>query len=141
MPPRLNYAPRINEAETTPFQSAEEAWFWFVQNQLAKADGARISAGVSSVARPCEPVDIYKIMERLYRGRRLSMDHILVLRHYGRRLMPPDLRRLKEIRAHGLWTEALELMEDSMILKGIVAAKPVFSWAAAMEQCGEECYA
>lgn len=136
MPPRQNYAPKQNEAATTPFQTAEEAWFWFVQNQLAKADGARIVAGHSALARPCEPVDIYKIMERLYRGRRLLMDHILVLRHYGRRLMPPDQRRSKEIRAHGLWTEALSRMEEVMISKGIVQAKNV-SW---LKDYGE-CYA
>jgi len=131
MPPRQNYAPKQSEAKTTPFQSAEEAWFWFVQNQMAKADGARIAAGLSAVARPCEPVDIYKVMERLYRGRRLLMDHILVLRHYGRRLMPPDIRYPKEMRAHGLWIEALERMEDVMISKGIVAEKKAFSWAEA----------
>lgn len=134
MPPRQNYAPRQSEAATTPFKSAEEAWFWFVQNQMAKADGARIAAGLSSVARPCEPVDIYKVMERLYRGRRLLMDHVLVLRHYGRRMMPPDSRRVKEIRAHGLWLEAMERMEDVMISKGIVEAKK-FSWIETYGDC------
>lgn len=128
MPPRKYYAPKHNEAKTTPFQSAEEAWFWFVQNQMAKAEGAKIVAGAASIPRPCEPVDIYKIMERLYRGRRLLMDHIMVLRHYGRRLMSPDPYRPKEIRAHGLWIEAMERMEESMILKGIVQEKK-FSWA------------
>lgn len=140
MPPRLNYAPRLQaETQTTPFQSAEEAWFWFVQNQLAKADGARIAAGMALVHRPCEPVDIYKVMERLYRGRRLLMDHILVLRHYGRRLMSPDPRRQKEIRAHGLWIEALERMEEVMVMKGIVKAK-TFSWMEAERALGD-CYA
>ena len=140
MPPRLNYAPRLgSDTQATPFLSAEEAWFWFVQNQLAKADGARIAAGMSLVQRPCEPVDIYKVMERLYRGRRLLMDHILVLRHYGRRLMSPDPRRPKEIRAHGLWVEALERMEEVMILKGIVKEK-TFSWVEAERALGE-CYA
>lgn len=93
MPPRMNYAPRPQaDGETIPFQSAEEAWFWFIQNQMAKEDGARIAAGLSLVKRPCEPVDIYKVMERLYRGRRLLMDHLYVLRYYGRRMLPPDQR-------------------------------------------------
>jgi hypothetical protein len=137
MPQRSNYVPRPQaEVATTPFTSAEEAWFWFMQNQMAKADGARIAAGLSLVPRPCEPVDIYKVMERLYRSRRLLMDHILVLRHYGRRLMPPDIRHPKEIRAHQLWTEALTRMEDIMISKGIVPEKKSFSW----KEMGE-CYA
>lgn len=139
MPPRLNYAPRLQvETQTTAFQNAEEAWFWFVQNQVAKADGARISAGMALVQRPCEPVDIYKVMERLYRGRRLLMDHILVLRHYGRRMMSPDPRREKEIRAHGLWVEALERMEEVMVVKGIVEQK-TFSWKRTEMELGG-CY-
>ena len=125
---RSNYAPKPqSDLAQTPFKDAEEAWFWFVQNQMAREDGARIAAGLSLVKRPCEPVDIYKIMERLYRGRRLLMDHILVLRHYGRRLMSPDPRRPKEMRAHKLWIEALSKMEEAMFSKGIVEEKTM-SW-------------
>lgn len=140
MPARTNYAPKPqSDTELSPFKSAEEAWFWFIQNQMAREDGARIAAGLSLVSRPCEPVDIYKIMERLYRSRRLLMDHILVLRHYGRRLMSPDPRRIKEVKAHGLWIEALSRMEEVMIGKGIVEAK-TFSWVEAAHQ-KENCYA
>lgn len=140
MTARTNYAPKPQaDIASSPFTSAEEAWFWFIQNQMAREDGARIAAGLSLVVRPCEPVDIYKIMERLYRGRRLLMDHILVLRHYGRRLMSPDPRRIKEIKAHGLWVEALSRMEEVMIGKGIVEAKP-FSWGSTIKE-SEPCYA
>ncbi len=128
MSARTNYAPKPQaDVDPTPFVSAEEAWFWFIQNQMARADGAKIAAGLSLTPRPCEPVDIYKVMERLYRGRRLLMDHVLVLRHYGRRFMSPDPRRAKEIKAHRLWVEALERMEESMVSKGIVQGK-TFSW-------------
>ena len=133
--PRMNYSPKPqSEVPPTLFTSAEEAWFWFMQNQMARADGARVAAGLSLVPRPCEPVDVYKIMERLYRSRRLLMDHILVLRHYGRRLMSPDIRYPKEIRAHQLWTEALTRMEDVMVTKGIVTPQKAFSWKE-MEGC------
>ena len=136
MPPRTQYAPFIKEdLAATPFKNAEEAWFWFIQCQAARADGARISAGASLVSRPCEPVDIYKIMERLYRGRRLLMDHVLVLRHYGRRLTSPDPRRLREARAHTLWVEAMDRLEEIMVSKGIVEEKH-FSW-----KLEGECYA
>ncbi len=136
MPPRINYAPKPQpDVETIPFESAEEAWFWFIQNQMAREDGARISAGLSLVKRPCEPIDIYKVMERLYRGRRLQMDHLYVLRYYGRRMLPPDQRYQKEIRAYGLWNEALSRMEEPMTAKGIVSKKS-FSWAQKeMEFC------
>jgi hypothetical protein len=105
---------------TTPFDSAEEAWFWFIQAQDARNDGARFAAGQGLVPRPCEPLDILKVLDGLYRQRRVLMDHLLVLRHYGRRLMPPDPRRAKELRAYDLWREALERLHPVLVRKGII---------------------
>ncbi|MGB4107190.1 MAG: hypothetical protein WBK55_05275 [Alphaproteobacteria bacterium] len=70
--------------------------------------------------RPCEPVDILRIVDRLYRQRRLMRDHLLVLRYYGRRRMPPDNRRVREMRAHKIWSEAMTRMEGAFVSKGIV---------------------
>lgn len=105
---------------SVPFRDAEEAWFWFIAAQNARNDGARVVAGAGLYPRPCEPLDILKVLDRLYRGRRLLRDHLLVLKHYGRRYMAPDLRRTKEQRAHKLWTEALERIESVLESKGIV---------------------
>ncbi len=121
MSSREPYTPKpVSAVETETFSSAEEAWFWFIQAQAAKNDGARITAGQGMVHRPCEPIDILKVVDRLYRQRRLLMDHLLVLRHYGRRLMAPDARRAKEVKAHNLWVEALERMTPILERKGIV---------------------
>lgn len=103
-----------------PFQSAEEAWFWFVAAQEARCDGARIAAGQGLYPRPCEPVDILRIIDRMYRQRRLLRDHLLVLRHYGCRRLAPDRRRMREMRAYTIWTEALNRMESVLESKGIV---------------------
>ena len=108
------------DIKTVPFASAEEAWFWFIQAQAARNDGARFSMGLGLIPRPCEPIDILKILDRLHRNRRLLMDHLLVLRHYGQRLIPPDPDRVKEARAHTLWTEALERLGEVLVSKGIV---------------------
>jgi hypothetical protein len=102
------------------FDSVEEAWFWFIQAQQARNDGARFTAGNGLVARPCEPIDILRVLDRLYRHRRLTMEHLLVMRHYGRRQMPPDPRRIKEGRAFKLWSEALKRLESVLESKGIV---------------------
>lgn len=109
-----------SQTNTTAFTSAEEAWFWFIDAQEARNSGARIMAGAGLYNRPCEPVDILKILDRLYRTRRLLRDHLLVLRHYGRRKMAPDARRAKEKRAATLWKEALSILEDSLVAKNIV---------------------
>ena len=105
---------------TTPFASAEEAWFWFIDGYSAKHAGARVSAGMALVPRPCEPLDILKTVDRLYRNRRLVWDHLLVLRHYGQRKMPPDGNRPKEAKAASLWDEALQKLEEALVVKGIV---------------------
>lgn len=108
------------QSNIVPFSSAEEAWFWYVQTQKALLDGARFTAGQSIYPRPCEPADIYRVIDRLYRNRRLKVDHLKILRHYGVRMLPPERHRVKEVRAHGLWMEAMARIEEVLIGKGIV---------------------
>ena len=107
-------------SNTIPFKDAEEAWFWFIAAQEATKDGARFSAGLSLYPRPCEPIDILKVLDRLHRQRRLTRDHLLVLRHYGRRHLAPDPYRKKEARAYRLWAQALERMAEIFEKKGII---------------------
>ncbi len=107
-------------SEPVPFQSAEEAWFWYVAAMQARLDGARIVAGLGREIRPCEPVDIYKAIERLYRNRRLQMDHIKILRHYGVRGIAPDHTRIREMLASKIWREAMDRIELTLQQKGIV---------------------
>jgi hypothetical protein len=124
MASREKYTPKIQEErEVFPFDTAEEAWFWFIQAQEALSQGARIAAGQGLLPRPCQPVDILKVLDRLYRHRLLLRDHLLVLRHYGRRLLAPDPRRVKEARAHGLWTEAFIHLATALERKGIVSPR------------------
>jgi hypothetical protein len=108
------------DTKTVPFNSASEAWFWFIQAQQARNEGARIVAGLSGEPRPCEPADFLSILDRLYRNRLLLRDHLLVLRHYGRRQYAPDPRRVKEVIASRLWEEAFDRIEPVLVRKGIV---------------------
>ena len=114
-PPRTFIHPHA-----VPFEDAQEAWFWFIQAMGARQEGARITAGKALVPRPCEPLDILKAVDHLVRQRRLQRDHILVLRHYGVRVLAPDPRRAKEARAYKIWREALDRLSDILCLKGIV---------------------
>jgi hypothetical protein len=122
----------LPETETVPFGSAEEAWFWFIQAQQARNDGARFVLGAGLIPRPCGPTDILSILDRLYRQRRLLRDHLLVLRHYGRRMLPPDPRRVKEFHAYKVWTEALARLAPVFQRKGIITAyaQPAYMEAA-----------
>ena len=111
----------------TPFDSAEEAWFWFIQAQQARLDGAQISQGIGLIPRPCEPIDILQALDRLHRQKKLVMDHLLVLRYYGRRMLPPDPRRAKEMRAWKLWTEALSRLAKALEAKKIIRPQGLFA--------------
>ena len=118
---RERFTPRpVTAADGEPFGSPEEAWFWSVQAHDARAAGARVTAGQGLVARPCEPADVLRVVDRLYRQRRLLRDHLMVLVHYGRRLMAPDPERGREARASTLWSEALALIGPALRTKGIV---------------------
>ena len=108
------------DKEVVPFENTQDAWFWFIQAQKARSEGARIAAGQALYPRPCEPIDIFKVIDRLYRQRRLDMNHFNVLRHYGVRGFAPDPRRVKEARAHKLWKEAMERIEPILVRKNIV---------------------
>lgn len=112
---------RPTHADKQRFKAAEDVWFWFMHARQASADGARIRAGLSSQPRAYEPLDILQIVDRLYRNRRLLRDHLLVLRHYGVRHMAPDADRLKEARAAFLWEQAMAVLEEAFIGKGILA--------------------
>lgn len=126
---REKFAPKPQpEIKRIPFDSVEEAWFWFIEAQKAREDGARFSFGQGLVPRPCEPIDILNVLNSLYRTRRLLMDHLRVLRFYGDRQMPPDPRRQREQRAHDLWCEALDRLEPVLIRKGIVCSVFAPEW-------------
>lgn len=112
--------PFVSALPSVPFSTVEEAWFWFVQAHEARLSGARVRAGLGEVARPCEPVDVARVVDRLYRQRRLVRDHLHVLVHYGRRLLAPDPARRHEQRAATLWHEALERLDPVLRGKGIV---------------------
>lgn len=112
----------LSDDDITLFDTAEEVWFWFIQAQQARLDGARICAGAGLYKRPCEPIDILKILDRLHRQRILSRDHLLVLRHYGRRQIRPDATYVQEARASAIWDEALDKLARVFISKGLMHA-------------------
>jgi hypothetical protein len=109
-------------AKTVPFAHAEEAWLWTMAALVARREGARILAGQGLVTRPCEPDDVVKCLDRLYRQRRVDLSHARVLARWGERGTPPSDRHQAERRDHALWREALSRLEFPLRLKGIVAS-------------------
>lgn len=132
--PSLSAAPRrlAASAAPEPFRSADEAWFWTMSALVARREGARIVSGLGAVVRPCEPDDVVKCLDRLYRQRRVDLAHARVLRLWGERGERPDARRPREAGDARLWREAMDRLEWPLRVKGIVAL-PVATRADAPE--------
>ncbi|MCU0887717.1 MAG: hypothetical protein MUF65_02290 [Rubritepida sp.] len=120
--PRPGHTPVLASlAKAEPFRSAEEAWFWTMAALLARREGARVAAGRGAAVRPCEPDDVVKCLDRLYRQRRVELAHARVLRIWGERGVPPCPRHPSERGDSLLWREALSRLEFPLREKGIVA--------------------
>jgi hypothetical protein len=103
-----------------PPASAEEAWFWTMAALTARRDGARLRAGLGRVARPCEPDDVVKCLDTLYRRRRIDLVHARILRLWGERQCAPNPGFALERCDWRLWREALDRLEWPLRVKGIV---------------------
>ena len=103
-----------------PFQTVEEAWFWFICSVEAREQGAVPGRSRGALPRPCEPIDIYRVLERLHRNRRLRFEHFQILNTFGRRHMAPEPFRRHEARAHQLWKEAMKELDTVLQRRGVV---------------------
>ncbi len=103
-----------------PFRSAEEAWFWTMKALMARRDGARYTANKGLVARPCEPDDVVRCLDTLYRRRRIDLVHARILRIWGERGIAPNPGYTGERCDARLWREAIDRLEWPLRVKGIV---------------------
>jgi hypothetical protein len=103
-----------------PFDRAEAAWLWTMAALIARREGARYTANKWMVSRPCDPDDVVKCLDGLYRQRRIDLAHARVLRIWGERQMAPSPLVAAERNDYRLWAEALERLEWPLRVKGIV---------------------
>lgn len=64
--------------------------------------------------------DIFDIINTAYRNRRLTKDHILIMRFYGEKGEIPRRARHREARACTIWKEAIDILKPAFINHGIV---------------------
>ena len=114
-------ATRCGGKPLQPFGSAEEAWLWTMAALMARRDGARYTANHGRVQRPCEPDDVVKCLDTLYRRRRIDLVHARILRIWGERQAAPNPGYRSERSDWRLWREALDRLEWPLRVKGIVA--------------------
>jgi hypothetical protein len=103
-----------------PFANAEEAWLWTMAALIARRDGARYSANKGAVIRPCDPDDVVRCLDALYRQGRIDLAHARILRIWGERQLAPAPVIAAERHDYRLWREALERLQWPLRVKGIV---------------------
>lgn len=87
---------------------------------IARREGARYTANQGLVSRPCDPDDVIRCLDQLYRQRRIDLVHARILRAWGERQLSPSASIHAERNDHRLWTEALQRLEWALRMKGIV---------------------
>lgn len=126
MPPAFSPSPQTGTGRSRrgrvvqPFRCAEEAWFWTMSALVARREGARFVANQGIVVRPCDPDDVVKCLDTLYRRRRIDLVHARILRKWGERQMAPNPANPHDRCDWRLWREAIDRMEWMLRVKGIV---------------------
>lgn len=104
------------------FDDAETAWFWCIRISDAIHSGARTAQHITpsawgSATRPCEAVDIQKVVLRMAQQKILTDRHIHVLSLYGKRRMRPAANSPARL----YWQQAMNHLTPVLQRKGIVA--------------------
>lgn len=116
--------PRSNTVSAEiPFDDAESAWFWCVRISDAIHSGARSTRDATpsawgSASRPCEAVDIQKIVLRMAQQKILTERHIHVLTRYGKN----HARPAGNSPAYHYWQQAMNHLTPVLQRKGIITS-------------------
>jgi len=111
------------QPDEQPFDTAEQAWFWFMSWRLVVEDGG--TPGHEGRGRPCSPLDMLACLRRLVKLGRLTQRHMQVLAGFGRRLEPPAGGPVLR-----LWDDAMARLDELLRAKGIVVRDGAASTAA-----------
>ena len=119
-PPMLALRRTHNSADTQPFRTAEEAWLWTMAAILARRDGAGPAWRPEGPPRPCDPDDVVRCLDTLYRQRSIELLHARVLRIWGERQSSPRPDRPMQRSDWRLWHQALGQLEWALRARGVV---------------------
>jgi hypothetical protein len=108
----------LNPAHAEPFRDAESAWFWTMAALAARRDGSRSSA--PRIPRCCDPDDVLRSLDQLYRRRRIDLLHARIMRVWGERGIAPNPAHARERCDARIWREAMDRLEWPLRMKGIV---------------------
>ena len=98
----------------SPFESADEAWYWTLDCLDARHEGSRAEASLK-VGRPCDPDDVVNAMRRL----ELSPVHCRTVVAWGKKRIEP----YADTDARRFWDEAMARLGAVLREKGIVKTR------------------
>lgn len=102
---------RLGLARTCTPRTVESVWI-----DTAKA----LHAEGNSLPTKSEAAEILRVLDRLYRQRRIDLAHARILRIYGLKGTPPCADNMTEIGDARLWREAIEALTFPLRCKGLV---------------------
>jgi hypothetical protein len=111
-------AARSPDCGATPFRSTVEAFFWTVRTLAARGTPAQPSNG-STLRRPCDPGEVIRALDTLYRRRRIDTAHARVLARWGARQKEPSPQHHPSDSV--LFREAIDRLDWPLRVRGIVA--------------------
>jgi hypothetical protein len=102
-----------------PFRDVEECIIWTIK---ALGDAAEVGDGSGrAVSRICEPIEVVRCLDTLYRRRRIDLRHARILRIWAHRGRPPRADAPNERSDSRLWREATERLEWPLRSLGIIS--------------------
>jgi hypothetical protein len=104
-----------------PFETTDQAWFWTIAALQARAAGTGGTAR-SGTERPCDPDDVIRALDQLYRARRIDLLHARILRIWGERGTSPSPLHPREAQDAAIWQEAMARLGARLCARGIVMA-------------------
>lgn len=102
-----------------PFACAEEAWLWTIAALNARRTGSG-RGGNAGTSRPCDPDDVIRCLDQLYRQRRIDLLHARILRIWGERGMAPSAHNASEACDARIWREAMDRLDAKLRARGLV---------------------
>lgn len=118
------------QKNTFRFATPQAAWLGFMA--LHGIIGAESREEAVAPALLAAHQRILGILDEAYRGRRLLIDHLRVLRFYGLKGRPPRLWVPREARAYTLWEQGLEVLGPALVKAGYVADAFSIRWQEEM---------
>ncbi len=110
---------RTGEPRERPFPNGEQAWFWTMAALESRREGTG-RGGNCATPRPCDPDDVIRALDQLYRNRRIDLVHARILRIWGERGTAPSTLHPGQASDARIWREAIDRLDAKLRARGIV---------------------